>query len=443
MTFCPERVVACPAVIESKKPAGIIAYLDEECLLGQGSDASFLDKLEQNLGRHAHFERPKEKQKAADCFVIKHYAGDVRYQSQNFLDKNKDLVWKDLLLIGESCAANPIMTHATMFPKGGAASSGLARPVTAGTNFKTQVQTLMDTLSATQPHYVRCIKPNDQKKAAVFNDDMNMHQIRYLGLLENVRVRRAGFAFRQTFARFVARYKMLSAATWPNSRGVAAASPEHACKAIMASLSIEEGQQFQMGKTKIFIRQPVTLFTLEELRDRKLHTLAGLIQKVFRGYVQRKYFREMREQSLRIFGRNKLRRRASVRRFYVGDYLRIASDPQVAKMLTKYGELKPGSKGTSILFVDNIEKINRKAKTQERILMLTSQAVYNLAPEKYKENRYKHRETHAAARTWFLKAHMCGSVRVFMPLLLLAASRSILSLVCPCPSKLTTSSSST
>jgi myosin heavy subunit len=71
----------------------------------------------------------------------------------NFLDKNKDLVWKDLLLIGESAASkNPIMAHATMFPRGGAANASLARPVTAGSNFKTQVQTLMDTLSKCMPH---------------------------------------------------------------------------------------------------------------------------------------------------------------------------------------------------------------------------------------------------------------------------------------------------
>ena len=135
-----------------------------------------------------------------------------------------------------------------MFPRGGAANASLARPITAGTNFKTQVQALMDTLLKSQPHYIRCIKPNELKKAGVFTDDLCMHQVRYLGLLENVRVRRAGFAFRQTFERFLARYKMLSQATWPTSNNLSA---QEGCKQIMSALSIAEGQQYQMGKTKV------------------------------------------------------------------------------------------------------------------------------------------------------------------------------------------------
>ena len=311
----------------------------------------------------------------------------MKYNVSNFLDKNKDLVWKDLLLICESSSSR-VMSHSAMFPRGGAASAGLARPVTAGTNFKSQVQTLMDTLSKCAPHYIRCIKPNDVKKAGVFNDEMNLHQIRYLGLLENVRVRRAGFAFRQTFDRFLTRYKMLSQATWPNSNHLA---PEAGCKAIMSALSIAEGPQYQMGKTKIFIRQPISLFTLEELRERKLHILATLIQKIYRSYRTRKYFREMREKSLGLFGRNKLRRRASVRRFYVGDYLNLAGNPIIAKMLAKYKDASASGAsstgGSNILFADYCDKINRKSKTQRRILLLTTNAVYNLGEGKYKENR--------------------------------------------------------
>jgi hypothetical protein len=83
----------------------------------------------------------------------------LQYNVTNFLDKNKDLVWKDLLLIGESSTSR-IMSHATMFPKGAAANASLARPITAGTNFKTQVQTLMDTLSKCQPHYMSDNSPN-------------------------------------------------------------------------------------------------------------------------------------------------------------------------------------------------------------------------------------------------------------------------------------------
>ena len=94
----------------------------------------------------------------------------------------------------------------------------------------------------------------------------------------------------------------------------------------------------------------------------------------------------MREKSLGLFGRNKLRRRGSVKRFFVGDYLGVSSNALIVKMLAKHKE-KEGSKG-SILFCDTIDKINRKGKTQQRIIMLTSAAVYNLGEGgKFKENR--------------------------------------------------------
>lgn len=76
----------CPAALSC---AGILAYLDEECLLGQGTDSTFLDKLESNLKSHPHFERTKEKSKTHEQFVVKHYAGQVQYAANGFLDKNK------------------------------------------------------------------------------------------------------------------------------------------------------------------------------------------------------------------------------------------------------------------------------------------------------------------------------------------------------------------
>ncbi|KAI5745228.1 hypothetical protein M8J76_009372 [Diaphorina citri] len=93
------------------------------------------------------------------------------------------------------------------------------RPLTAGTLFRNSIISLVKALMSKEPHYVRCIKPNEEKSAVVFNDERVEHQVRYLGLLENVRVRRAGFAHRQPYDRFLKRYKMISEFTWPNFRG--------------------------------------------------------------------------------------------------------------------------------------------------------------------------------------------------------------------------------
>lgn len=80
------------------------------------------------------------------------------------------------------------------------------RPPTAGLLFKNSMQALVQNLLSKEPHYVRCIKPNELKSAAAFDEQRVRHQVSYLGLVENVRVRRAGFAYRQRYDRFLKRY---------------------------------------------------------------------------------------------------------------------------------------------------------------------------------------------------------------------------------------------
>ncbi len=203
-------------LVEAKRPAGIIAYLDEESIYPNGSDESLLSKLKKNLSKHKHFEcKPQDKTHRGNDFIIKHYAGDVTYCIDGFLEKNKDTLFRDLMDAAGS-STNPYVRG--LFPEATAAASK-KRPPTAGHQFKTSMLALIKTLMQCEPHYIRCIKPNDDKRAGRYDSARVSHQAQYLGLLENVKVRRAGFAFRQTFEAFAARYKMLSTQTWPSGSG--------------------------------------------------------------------------------------------------------------------------------------------------------------------------------------------------------------------------------
>ena len=130
-------------------------------------------------------------------FLIKHYAGDVVYNITGFIDKNRDTLFQDFkrLLFNSS---NEI--YKSMWPEGAHdITATTKRPMTAGTIFKNSMSALMGILGSKEPFYVRCIKPNEIKSPASINDHRVIHQISYLGLMENVRVRRAGFAFRQEY----------------------------------------------------------------------------------------------------------------------------------------------------------------------------------------------------------------------------------------------------
>ncbi|XP_027020173.1 unconventional myosin-Ib isoform X4 [Tachysurus fulvidraco] len=270
---------------------GILAMLDEECLRpGTVTDETFLDKLNTVCAEHQHFESRLSKNSKFltdhslphNCFRIQHYAGKVLYRVEGFVDKNNDLLYRDL------SQAMYKANHSLMkllFPEGNPAKVNLKRPPTAGFQFKASVSTLMRNLQTKNPNYIRCIKPNDKKLAQIFTDSLVCHQVNYLGLMENVRVRRAGYAFRQAYEPCLERYKMLCKQTWPHWKGPARDGVE----VLLKNLEVPE-EEFAYGRSKIFIRNPRTLFFLEEKRRQCLENLATLVQKIYRGWKCRKHF---------------------------------------------------------------------------------------------------------------------------------------------------------
>lgn len=282
--------IICDLVEEPHK--GIIAILDEACLnVGKVTDKLFLETLNQKLKSHPHYtsrqNNPADKSlEHHRDFRIKHYAGDVTYDVNGFLDKNKDTLFQDFKRLLFSSKNSGI---SEMWPEGSKSVSEVTkRPQTAGTIFKTSMIELVKNLASKEPYYVRCIKPNEMKSSSLFNDERCLHQVRYLGLLENVRVRRAGFAARQHYSRFLQRYKMLTQYTWPNYDG----EDTEGVRRIIEEQNLSHDVEY--GKTKIFIRTPRTIFLLEEERSKLIPALVIFLQKLWRGALARKRVKFMR-----------------------------------------------------------------------------------------------------------------------------------------------------
>nr|XP_030115172.3 unconventional myosin-Ia [Taeniopygia guttata] len=280
---------------------GILAMLDEECLRpGVVNEDTFLTKLNQLLATHKHYES-KETQNARRvtdtslpprCFRIHHYAGKVTYNVTGFIEKNNDLLFRDL---SQAMWAARHALLRSLFPEGDPQKVSLKLPPTAGSQFKSSVAMLMRNLYSKNPNYIRCIKPNDAKSAMVFTPELVLAQVRYLGLLENVRVRRAGYAFRQPYGPFLQRYKMLNARTWPRWHG----GDRQGAEVLLAGLAFP-AEELAFGHTKIFIRSPRTLFDLERRRQERVAQLATLIQKMFRGWRCRTQYQLMRKSQILI-----------------------------------------------------------------------------------------------------------------------------------------------
>ncbi|KAM6901705.1 LOW QUALITY PROTEIN: unconventional myosin-Ih [Lycodopsis pacificus] len=256
------------------KHRGIISLLDEECLRpGEATDLTFLEKMEETIGGHPHFVTHKladqKTRKTLDRgdFRLLHYAGEVTYCVVGFLDKNNDLLYRNGKEVMRQ-SKNAIIKHC--FPSSEPDSK--RRPETVVTQFKSSLVGLTEVLMSKEPWYVRCIKPNDAKQPGRFDDVLVRHQVKYLGLMEHLRVRRAGFAYRRKYEIFLQRYKALCPDTWPNWKGTAA----EGVRCLIKHLGYKP-DEYKMGRTKIFIRHPRTLFATEDTFQVCKHKLGEML----------------------------------------------------------------------------------------------------------------------------------------------------------------------
>lgn len=169
------------------------------------------------------------------------------------------------------------------------------RPETVATQFKSSLVGLTEILMSKEPWYVRCMKPNEGKQPGLFDDVLVRHQVKYLGLMEHLRVRRAGFAYRRRYEIFLQRYKPLCPDTWPNWKGTAAEGVE----CLIKHLGYKP-DEYKMGRTKIFIRHPRTLFATEDAFEVCKHELATRIQAKYKGYRVKGDYMRQRQAATKI-----------------------------------------------------------------------------------------------------------------------------------------------
>lgn len=237
-----------------ERRGGIYALVDEESIFPQGCDASLIKKLTNNV-RDRHFRQGREPTQ----FEIKHYAGTVTYDVGGMVEANKDTLYPDLVLVMVHTSQNPVAKR--LFRDHPAMQMGRKtnkRPPTTATQYKKQVFQLMETLKTCNQHYIRCIKPNEHKRSGMFEAELCMEQVRYLGLLENVKVRRAGYAFRMTYDEFMSKYKAVIKGhpEWDadTRRGTEKVLREYNCR------------EFEMGRTKVFIKNAKDILGIEDAR---------------------------------------------------------------------------------------------------------------------------------------------------------------------------------
>ncbi|KAF7562571.1 hypothetical protein G7046_g1555 [Stylonectria norvegica] len=302
----------CIDLIEGRM--GILSLLDEESRLPMGSDEQFVTKLHHNYSTdkmHKFYKKPRFGKSA---FTVCHYAIDVTYESEGFIEKNRDTVPDEhmaVLRATKNGFLKQVLEAASAVREKdvASASSNAVRPAggrkigvavnrkpTLGGIFRSSLIELMSTINNTDVHYIRCIKPNEGKQAWAFEGPMVLSQLRACGVLETVRISCAGYPTRWTYEEFALRYYMLVQSTqWTSEiRDMADAILRKA----LGANGGKDLDKYQLGLTKIFFRAGMLAF-LENLRTTRLNDCAILIQKNLRAKYYRRRYLDARESVIR------------------------------------------------------------------------------------------------------------------------------------------------
>ncbi|XP_011192472.1 myosin heavy chain, muscle isoform X18 [Zeugodacus cucurbitae] len=346
-------LLACIEMIE--KPMGILSILEEESMFPKATDQTFADKLvNTHLGKSAPFQKPKPPKpgQQAAHFAIGHYAGVVAYNITGWLEKNKDPLNDTVVdqfkksqnkLLVEIFADHPGQSGGAEQAKGGRGKKG-GGFATVSSAYREQLNSLMTTLRSTQPHFVRCIIPNEMKQPGLVDAHLVMHQLTCNGVLEGIRICRKGFPNRMVYSDFKMRYMILAPAIMAAEK-----QPKNAAAKCLESVGLDP-DMYRIGHTKVFFRAGV-LGQMEEFRDERLGKIMSWMQGWARGYLARRNFKKLQEQrlALKVVQRN-LRK-----------YLQLRTWP----WYKLWQKIKPLLNVTRV--EDEIARLEEKAKKAEEL----------------------------------------------------------------------------
>uniref|UniRef100_A0AAF5PU14 Myosin motor domain-containing protein n=1 Tax=Wuchereria bancrofti TaxID=6293 RepID=A0AAF5PU14_WUCBA len=286
-----------PCIELIEKPLGIISMLDEECIVPKASDFTLAQKVnDQHLGKHPNFQKPKPpKGKQANAHLaIVHYAGTVRYNVTDWLEKNKDPLNDTVVGVLKANAGMVLMTQiwedyktqedTTNLAKEGKTSRKKGKSasfMTVSMMYRESLNNLMTMLYKTYPHFIRCIIPNEKKQSGVIEASLVLNQLICNGVLEGIRICRKGFPNRTLHAKFKQRYAIL--ATEDASSEIDLKQCVVKVCATLEKVGTLKPEDYCIGNTKVFFKAGI-FAQLEKLRDEALSIIITKFQNACRYY---------------------------------------------------------------------------------------------------------------------------------------------------------------
>ncbi|XP_069020490.1 unconventional myosin-VIIa-like [Embiotoca jacksoni] len=330
------------------KACNLLALIDEETHFPKGSDFTMLNKMNQQHKGNKNYV-PSKSEHNTD-FGIRHFAGTVHYDSNGFLEKNKDAVSGDLIKMIDT-STNKLLRRifetelstngvaitnnkkVIITPKSSlrAHTDNRKQVATLSGQFRQSLDSLMKALSVCQPFFIRCFKPNNHKQSEVFDRELCTRQLRYSGMIDTIRIRKLGYPIQHTFGEFLKRYRVLLKTTICDPK---TETPAACCDAICKSV-IEGQDEWKIGRKKIFLKDAHDA-ALEQLRERELSRVAVVIQRVMMGHKDRKSFLRKRRSAVVLQRKWRAYREEKVQRKIQHGLQRLASTIRTRKLQSQY-----------------------------------------------------------------------------------------------------------
>lgn len=293
-------------MIEGK--LGIIALMNDHLRQPKGTEEALVNKIKRSFApsRSSPTSAPAKVKieflkRHRTKFTIHHYANPVTYEAVGFMEKHKDMLLPDLLELMKSShtsliqdlfkdpeLAQDVESENDFGTARRNKKSALAQR-TLGTQFKNSLSSLLANIDQTTVHYIRCIKPNAEKSSSIFDERLVVEQLRSAGVIEAIRISRAGYPSHLDPADILEKYRpLLPPSMAPSTNTGENMTDKHLRRSVrnfLTALGRTAPAEYQLGKTTVYFKSGI-VEELESMKTIFYHQQAKLIQTVGRGYVQ-------------------------------------------------------------------------------------------------------------------------------------------------------------